>query len=214
MNRIERSILAAALAALAMTARADPALINCVAPDGRTVYGDNADQCKSAPIRKLDRDGTPKDLIPAPPTEQQRKAKEEREEKQAKCRERNQKQYQKDSALLERYPREDDLQEARYLALAAPLKQINEANERLKKFIASGRNLAQQAAFFGPAHRMPDDLRKGRDLNRELERIEFRSIASAAHDILRINEDYDADLKRYRELVEGTAKIPCDPESD
>jgi hypothetical protein len=56
--------------------------------------------------------------------------------------------------------------------------------------------------------------KKGRDFNREMEQIEFRRIAGAAHEIQRINDDYDADLKRYRELVDGTAKGPCDPKND
>ena len=61
---------------------------------------------------------------------------------------------------------------------------------------------------------MPVDLRKGRNLNRELEQIEFRRIAGAAQEIHRINDHYDADLKRYRDLVDGTAKMSCDPKSD
>jgi len=42
----------------------------------------------------------------------------------------------------------------------------------------------------------------------------LRHIAGAAHEIQRINGDYDANLKRYRELVDGTVKMPCDPKTD
>jgi hypothetical protein len=215
MNGIKRSIFAAALAALAMAASAAPPLVNrCVTSDGRAMYGDNADQCENAPIRKLDRDGTPKDLIPTPPTDEQRKAEQERDRKQATCQERNRAQYLRDLALLERFPSEDDLQEARYRALGDWIRQVNQANERLRELIAKGRDFAEKAKFFEPPHRMPDDLSKGRDFNREMEQIEFRRIAGAAHEIQRINDDYDADLKRYRELVDGTAKRPCDPKND
>jgi predicted RNase H-like nuclease (RuvC/YqgF family) len=118
-------------------------------------------------------------------------------------------QFQKDVALLERYPSEDDLQEARYRALGDPIKRVSRANERLKELIAKARDFSEKAKFFEAPHRMPDDLRKDRDFNRELEQIEFQHIAGAAHDIERINDQYDAQLKRYRELVNGTAKMPC-----
>jgi hypothetical protein len=215
MNMIERSILAAALAALTMAGRAaPPAVSHCITPDGRPLYGDNADECKNAPIGKLNPDGSQKDPVTAPLTPEQKRAKEESDRKQAKCNERNKEQYRRDIALLERYPHEEDLQEARYRALGDPIKQTNQANERLKGLIAKGRDFVEKAKFFEPPHQMPDDLRRGRDLNRELEQVEFRRIAGAAHEIQRINDDYDAALKRYRELVNGTAKVPCDPKND
>jgi hypothetical protein len=215
MNSIERGILAAALAAMTLVALAAQRPVNnCVTPDGRTVYGDDADQCKNAPIRKLDRDGTPRDVIPTPPTDEQRKLKEEIERKQTRCHERNKEQYQSDDALLGRYPSEDDLEEARYGALGHQIKLVNEANERLKVLIARGRAYAEEAKFFEPPHQVPDKLKRDRGLNRESERIEFRRIAGAAREILRINDDYDATLKRYRELVDGTARMPCDPNAD
>jgi hypothetical protein len=139
---------------------------------------------------------------------------EEGESKQAECDRRRKDQFQRDVALLERYPSEDDLQEARYRDLGDPIKRTNEASERLKKLIAKGRDFAEKAKFFEPPHQMPRDLRTNRDLNRELEQTEFQRISGFAHDIQRINEQYDARLKRYRELVDGTAEISCDPKND
>jgi len=119
-----------------------------------------------------------------------------------------------DQALLLGYPSEDDLQEARYRALGDPVRQIDQANQRLKALIAKGRDYAEEVKFFEAPHPMPDNLRRDRDLNRELEQLEFRRIADAAHEIQRINGDYDAKLKRYRELVEGTARMPCEPKAE
>lgn len=215
MNRIERSILVVALAALAIVARAaPPAMSHCITPDGHPLYGDDVDKCKSASVRKLNPDGSQKDPGTAPLTPKQKRAKEDGDSKQARCNERNKEQYQKDFALLDRYLHEEDLQEARYGALGDQIKQIDQANERLKELIAKGRDLSEKAKFFDPPHQMPDDLRKDRDLNRQLEQIEFGRIAGAALEIQRINDDYDAKLKRYRDLVDGTAKMPCDPKSD
>jgi hypothetical protein len=215
MDRVERSILVAVLCALAMAARAAPPAINsCIPADGSPLYADGADKCKNAPIRKLNSDGSQKDPGMAPLMQEQRRAKEQSDRNQARCSERNKEQYQRDIALLDRYPSEDDLQEARYRVLGDQIKQIDQANERLKELIAKGRDFAEKAKFFEPPHQMPDDLRKGRDLNRELEQNEFRRIAGAAREIQRINDKYDVDLKRYRELVDGTAKRPCDPKND
>jgi len=215
MNRIERSMLAAALVALAIAARAaPPAISHCITPDGRPLYGDNADECKNSPIDKMNPDGSKKEPVAAPPTRGQRSAKEESEKKQVECNERNKEQYRRDIALLERYPSEDDLQEARYRALGDQIKRIDVANKRLKELIAKGGVFAEKAKFFEPPHQMPDDLRRNSDLNRELEQIEFQHISGFAREIQRVNEKYDVDLKRYRELVAGTAKTPCDPKND
>ena len=208
MNRI---LLVAVLAALTMTARATPPDIRkCITPDGGTLYGDDADQCKDAPIRTLDSNGTPKELIASPPTAEERKAKEEGERKKADRDRQNKDRFKDNEALLDRYPSEDDLQEARYRALGDQIGKIDQANDRLKKLVAKARDFAEKVKFFEPPHRMPDDLRKDRDLNRELEQSEFQRIADAAHEIERINDRYDADLKRYRELVNDMAKVPPD----
>ena len=37
----------------------------------------------------------------------------------------------------------------------------------------------------------------------------MRLIEDAAHEIQRTNDRFDAYLKRYRELVSGTAAMPC-----
>ena len=127
----------------------------------------------------------------------------------AQCRERNTAQFRKDMGLLERYPSEDDLQEARYRALGYEVKRVNDANERLKDLVAKGRDFKTEFAFYQPPHQPPEDLTKRRNLNRELERLEFERIAAAARDIERINATYDADLSRYRDLVNRTARAPC-----
>ena len=132
----------------------------------------------------------------------------------AQCRERNREQFRKDIALLERYPSEDDLQEARYRALGDEVKRVNDANGRLKDLIANGRGFNREFAFYQPPHRLPENLAKSRDLNRELERLEFERISAAAHEIQRINARYDADLSRYRELVNRTAKAACTAQTD
>jgi hypothetical protein len=212
MNRIERVVLSVALAAISLAARAAPGINGCVTSDGRPFYGDDTarNPCKDSPIQKLNPDAPEKDLIPAPSTPEQRKAKEERDRKLHECNMRNRDQKRKDDALLDRYPGEDDLQNARYDALGEQLRRVDEANDRMKKIIARGKELTEQGRFFAPPRRMPANLRADREANYRLEERQIDVIEGAAHDIRRINDRFDADLKRYRELVNGTAAMPCD----
>jgi hypothetical protein len=215
MNRTQRCLLAGALATLAMVARAaPPGITHCINPDGRPLYGDNADECKGSSIGTLNQDGSQKEPPTAPQTKEQRNAKEEADRRLAKCNEQNREWFLGGVALLDRYRSEDDLQEARYRELGDQIRQVDQANGRLEALIATGRDFAEKATFFEPPHRIPDDLKKGRDLNRKLEEMEFQGIAGVAHEIQRINDKYDADLKRYRELVDGTGKMRCNPKND
>ena len=215
MNRIQRCFLAGALATLAMVARAAPLGIgHCVTADGRPLYVDNADECKGSSIGTLNQDGSQKEPVTAPLTQEQKTGKERSGGESDRCKERSERQFQRDFALLDRYPSEDDLQEARYRELGDRLRQVDQANERLKALIATARDFAEKAKFFEPPHRIPDDLKKGRDFNRKLEEIEFQRIAGDALEIQHINDKYDADLRRYRELVDGTGKMPCNPKND
>jgi hypothetical protein len=154
--------------------------------------------------------GTPKEPIASPPTAEERKAREEGERKEADRDQQNKDRFKDNEALLDRYPSEDDLQEARYRALGDQIRQIDQANDRLNKLVANARDFAEKVKFFEPPHRMPDDLRKDRDLNRKHEQMEFQRIADAVQQIQRINDRYDADLKCYRELVDDMAKVPRD----
>jgi hypothetical protein len=212
MNRIERVVLAVALAAISLAARAAPGINGCVTSDGHAFYGDDTarNQCKDSPIQKLNPDASKKDLIPAPLTPEQRNAKEKRDRRVAECNGRNKNQKQKDDALLDRYPSEDDLQDARYNALGQQLRRVDEANDRMKAILATGKELNEQSKFFALPHGMPANLRADREASYLLEKTQIHVIEDAAHEVRRINDRFDADLKRYRELVNGTAAMPCD----
>lgn len=208
MNGIQQITLAAALALLSMASRAAP-IENCVTPEGQPAYGDTVqNECKNAPIRRLRPDGSDKDVIPAPTAPDQRSEKEEKDRRRAQCNELNREQKRKDDALLDRYPSEDDLQEARYRELGDQLRLVDQANGRLKKILADGIGLIEQAKFFEPPHQMPPELKRDREVNDELAHRQFLAIAEAFAGIQRVNDKYDAELKRYRELVTGKAKMP------
>lgn len=212
MKRIRRALLAFSLMSLSMAAEAGPDFSGCVTPEGRHLYGDATalDQCKGAPVQGFNRDGSEGPRIPSPRTPEERKHKDEMDRKVAECNMQNRDQKRNDDLLLDRYAHEEDLQDARYDALGEQMRRVNEANEGMKDFIAKGKDLNEQARFFAAPHRMPADLQTRREANDQLERSQIRIIKNAAHEIERVNDFYDKQLKRYREIVNGTAKMPCD----
>lgn len=99
------------------------------------------------------------------------------------CKKQNQQQRRTDDALLDKYPGEDDLQQAR--------------------------DLTNEEGFYARPHRMPVDLQARRQDLQDLEGRQIRVIENAAYEIQRINDAFDADLRRYREVVGGTNRMPC-----
>jgi regulator of protease activity HflC (stomatin/prohibitin superfamily) len=207
MNCIERSVLAVALAVLPTAAWCG---FTCKPVGSTTIYRDYLPaECKDVEIRELNPDGSLKRVIPAPLTEEQKKEKAAKERYRQACARQNKTQNDKDLALKTRYEHEEDLQEARYQALGNQLRRVDQANERMKEILKEGMDLSQQARFYDPPHQMPVDLKSNRDVNSRLEKDQLHVILDVVLNIPRINAAYDADLKRYRELMNRTAKMPC-----
>lgn len=207
MHCIERGILAVALAVLPTAAWCGFA---CKPSNSATIYRDYLpSECKDVEIRELNSDGSLKRVIPAPLTEAQKKEKAKKEKDRQVCAQQNKTQNDKDVALKTRYEHEEDLQEARYQALGNELRQVDRANERMREILQEGMDLSQQARFYDPPHQMPVDLKSNRDVNSRLEKDQLHVILDVVLGIQRINDAYDADLRRYRELMSGAAKMPC-----
>jgi len=79
----------------------------------------------------------------------------------------------------------------------------------MREILQEGMDLSQQARFYDSPHQMPVDLKSNRDVNSRLEKDQLPVILDVVLGIQRINDTYDADLRRYRELMNGTAKMPC-----
>jgi hypothetical protein len=192
-------IVAAALAALPASAWCQ--LYVCTTPSGKTLTGDLPPvDCGNVPIRELNRDGSVKRVIEPPLTPEQKK-KRELEDKARRDREHAaQEQLRRDRALLEAYAGEDEIDSARDRVLADRQALIDRANQQLKEFKADHKRLEDEAEFY-VKRQMPDKLKRALDDNAALQAQQLRSIDEIRADMQRINERYDADLRRYRELV-------------
>jgi hypothetical protein len=209
-NRSGVTALSAILgaAALALPAVAWCAFV-CKPPGGSMIMRDDLPpECASVEIREVNPDGTLKRVIPPPRTTQQRKAEEDAQKRRTECVQQNEAQKQGDETLLRRYPMEVDLVVARDRALANEKARVEQQNQRLKELkLARARLEGEKASYQG--RQMPDALKSGFEANDSATAAAEHQIEATNSGIGRLAEKFDADLKRYRELVKGTAKLPC-----
>jgi hypothetical protein len=178
----------------------------CKPPNGPAIYRDDLPaECKDVEIRELNPDGSLKRVIPAPLTPEERRRNEESERKQLDCQKQKQDQQRKDNSLLSTYPSEDDLKAARFHALANEKALIDQQNQKLKELKTERKRLDEEAEFY-PRQAMPEELKRNMENNAALRDQAGRTIEHILADMERINDRYETDLKRYRELVAGTAK--------
>jgi hypothetical protein len=191
-------LAAAALSTLPIVARAE--LYVCTV-NGHTVSGDlPPPQCKDTVIRVLNRDGSLNRLIEPPLTPEQRKAQELEDRKRHEREMQAQEQLRKDRALLETYATEEEIDASRDRALASRQTLIDRATQQLKEYKADRKRLDDEAEFY-VKRTLPDKLKRGMQENEELQQHQLHTIDDIRAEMKHINERYDADLQRFRELV-------------
>lgn len=198
-SQAARRIVAAALAVLPIGAWSQ--LYVCTTPSGRTLTGDTPPpECQGVLIRELNRDGSIKRVIEPPLTPDQKRKREEDEKKRHQLEMQAQEQLRKDRALLETYGSEDEIEASRDRTLASRQALIDRANQQLKEFKVDRKRLDDEAEFY-LKRQMPDKLKQALDANAALQAQQLKTIDDIRADMQRINERYDAELLRFRELV-------------
>ncbi|MCU0764890.1 MAG: hypothetical protein MUF32_02425 [Burkholderiaceae bacterium] len=157
------------------------------------------------PIRELRADGSVRRVIEPPLTPEQQRARAEQAQREQKEREARRAQARQDIALLETYPTEQDIEAARQTALTSRQAMIDTSRKRLETFAAERRKLDDEAEFY-VNRKMPAKLGHAIEANASLVDAEHRVIAEMQADMERINKRFDAEARRYRELVRGGAK--------
>jgi hypothetical protein len=173
----------------------------CTTPGGRTLTGDvPPHECQNVVIRELNRDGSVRRVIEPPLTPEQRSARELEEKKRHEREMIAQEQMRKDRALLETYASEDEIEASRDRTLASRQTLIDRANQQLKEFKMDRKRLEDEAEFYAK-RQLPDKLKRAMDDNTALQAQQAHAIDDIRADMRRINERYDAELRRFRELV-------------
>ncbi|HEX4599627.1 MAG TPA: hypothetical protein VH278_17700 [Burkholderiaceae bacterium] len=198
-HRISHWIAMAALSGLPLAAWSQ--LYVCTTPGGRTLTGDTPpNDCQNVVIRELNHDGSIKRVIEPPLTPEQKKKHDEDEKKRHQRETQAQEQLRKDRALLETYASEDEIEASRDRTLASRQTLIDRSNQQLKEFKLDRKRLDDESEFY-VKRQLPDKLKRAVEDNTALQAQQLKTIEDIRADMQRINERYDAELQRFRELV-------------
>jgi hypothetical protein len=191
------------MAAVLAPARAE--LYVCTDAKGRTISSDRIPrECLDRPIRELRSDGSVKRVIEPPKPPEVRAAQEADEQRRREEAEVRREQIRKDLALMEAYTNEGEIENTRNRALADRQRIIERAVERKKLLDQQRKKLDVEAEFY-EGRETPEKLKRSYETLESLQRSENKIIEDVRADMARINERFDADAKRYRELLNSGA---------
>ncbi len=143
-------------------------------------------------IRRTDAALTPEQLA-AKEAERRRKLEEDLAAKEEK---------RKNMALLNTYPSEREIDEARARALKANDEAVKEAERRLAEAQKRKQVLAAETEFYKD-RRLPGHLKHDMQANEAEIKVQGELLAKKRQEIEAINARYDEDLRRYRGLAKA-----------
>jgi hypothetical protein len=177
----------------------------CTDARGRTISSDRPPpECADRQIRELRSDGSVRRVIEPPITPEQIAARDAEEKRRREEAELRREQMRRDLMLLEAYANEQEIESTRNRALADRQRIIERAIERRENLDKERKKLDIEAEFY-PSRELPERLKRGYETVESLKRSEEKIIADVRADMARINERFDAESKRYRELVSSGA---------
>ncbi|MDH5209346.1 MAG: hypothetical protein OEW34_11950, partial [Burkholderiaceae bacterium] len=210
-------VLASALA-LAASAWAQPlvgsTIYSCVA-NGRTYSGDRPPpECANSDLRELNKDGSVRRVIPRPLTVEEQRARAAEVKKRIDEEERALAQRRRDRSLLEAYASEEEIEAARVKALDTSNEVIRRSQARLDRMEAERRRLDEESEFFKKRD-LPDTIKRSYANNEQERAAELKIVSEALLETQRINERFEAEKKRFRELIsQGARPVQRNPEPD
>lgn len=202
-----RTAVSAALLALALVAApASATLYVCTTAEGRTITADRPPpECANLAVKELRLDGSIRRVIEPPLTEEQRRFRAERMRREHLEQEARRAKARRDIALMETYASEHEIEAARQAALSGRQTMIDRSKQRLEGFEAERTRFEQEAEFYAK-RKIPAKLERAIEANKDLMQAEHRLIADMQADMARINQRFDAELARFRELVIAGAR--------
>lgn len=217
--RLMKHLLAAVVAAavsmpLAAQTPAAGVIFSCVA-NGKTYTGDRPPpECVNSDLRELNRDGSLRRVIPRPLTLDEQRAKALEAKKKLEEEDRLLAQRRRDRALLEAYASESEIEAARKKSLEGAEQVARRSAERTLSLAKDRKRLDDETEFYKKRD-IPDSLKRAMAANAEAVSAEARILAEARGEVERVNERFDQELKRYRELLgQGARPVQRNPEPD
>lgn len=202
------------LVAMAQAAAPTGIMFTCVA-NGKTYTADRPPaECVNSDIRELNRDGSVRRVIARPLTIEEQRTRALEAKKKYEEEERILAQRRRDRSLLEAYATEAEIEAARKKSLEGAEQIIRRSQERAKSLAEDRKRLDDESEFY-KKREQPDSLKRAYALNAQAVTAEEKIIAEARGEVARINERFDAEKKRFRELVaQGARPVQRNPEAD
>lgn len=206
LHGVGHAVARLAVAALAAAAGLDAAaqgIYTCTDSRGRKLTSDRPIlECLDREQKVLNKDGSPRGVLPPSLTAEERAELEARERRREQERMALQDAIRRDKLLLSRYPNEKAHHKAREEALEDVRKSIQNSEQRIAELERERKPLLDEAEFY-KGKQMPAKLKQS---------LEFVEVAVEAHrtlirnqqaELSRINFLYDQELDRLRKLWTG-----------
>ena len=220
-GRLGRPALLAALALgaclLSSAAAAQPApgaIFTCTV-NGKTFSGDRVPpECSNADLRELNRDGSVRRVIARPLTLEEQRARAVEAKKRLEDEDQQLAQRRRDKSLLEAYSSEEEIEAVRAKSLESSNKAVVRANQRIAGLNGERKKLDDEAEFY-KKRVLPDQIKRSYVSIQQQVSAEERIASEARAEIQRINERFDAEKRRFREvLAQGARPVQRNPETD
>jgi hypothetical protein len=177
---------------------------SCRDGSGRLITSDRPiPECLSREVREHNPDGSVRRVIEAPPTPEEKKAREAEQKRRQDEELRAAEQLRYDRILMSNYSSVDGIEAARARALAEPESGLRKSAERLAELADEEKALKVETEFY-TRHKLPADLARKIDDNSAAQRFQHETLARRKLDISRINDRYDNERKRFLELTDST----------
>jgi len=208
------ALLLVAMPASAQTPAPGGFMYTCIA-NGRVYTADRPPaECANVDMRELNRDGSVRRIIPRPLTVDEQRARALEAKKKVEDEERQLAQRRRDRSLLEAYATEAEIEAARKKSLEGAEQIIKRSQERSSSLSQDKRRLDDEAEFY-KKREQPDSLKRAYALNEQAVSAEQKIVAEARAEVDRINERFDTEKRRFRELVaQGARPVQRNPEPD
>ena len=183
--------------------------------NGKTFSGDRPPQeCANADMRELNRDGSVRRTIARPPTQEELRARALEAKKRLEEEDKQLAQRRRDKSLLEAYASDEEIEAARAKSLESATQSMARAKARIDSLNGERKKLDDEAEFY-KKRVLPDQMKRSFVSNQQEVSQAEKVLSDAVAETKRINERFDAEKKRFRELLaQGARPVQRNPETD
>lgn len=190
------------------------AIFTCTV-NGKTFSGDRPPQeCANADMRELNRDGSVRRVIARPLTQDELRARALEAKKRLEEEDKQLAQRRRDKSLLEAYASDEEIEAARAKSLESATQSMARAKARIDSLNGERKKLDDEAEFY-KKRVLPDQIKRSFVSNQQEISQAEKILNDALMETKRINERFDAEKKRFRELLaQGARPVQRNPETD